>query len=466
MIRAVVIDDEKLVRKGFISLIDWSRFGIVMVGEAGDGKTALELLEKTEADLLFVDITMPGMSGFDVIRQVRVRFPRLKSVVLTCHHEFDFVQEALRLGAIDYIVKTLFEMDNADEVINRIVERFEWEVGSQASLLADSAQKRMSTPTAVLFVPLAHERNSAPLYRIGFVRRNPLEELEGMWMTQLVHPNALEELGTELGEEWFRSWQVGIVSGLEGLTVEEVRRTAEGSLTNALFYASDPASPVRLAYKELKELESRRNASGSDLDAGADLKWTLYPAEWSAFLREMEERRPTKEALHRCAEALCRNWGGMLIHASHAAAMLAESGANRTWVDWKSWLRRFADLVQLRMVELSLTKEVMLCIIRAIRYMKANAGLKINQADVSEYANMSRSYFSQCFARMAGEPFGTVLRNMRIDKAKTLLLESSAPIYEIASMAGFEDDKYFSKLFRERVGKLPTEYRAERGKFV
>jgi two-component system response regulator YesN len=118
------------------------------------------------------------------------------------------------------------------------------------------------------------------------------------------------------------------------------------------------------------------------------------------------------------------------------------------------------------MVELSLTKEVMLCIIRAIRYMKANAGLKINQADVSEYANMSRSYFSQCFARMAGEPFGTVLRNMRIDKAKTLLLESSAPIYEIASMAGFEDDKYFSKLFRERVGKLPTEYRAERGKFV
>jgi two-component system response regulator YesN len=98
--------------------------------------------------------------------------------------------------------------------------------------------------------------------------------------------------------------------------------------------------------------------------------------------------------------------------------------------------------------------------------MKESKGDKINQADVASYVNMSRSYFSQCFAKLAGEAFGVVLRNIRIDKAKSLLLESNLPIYEIASMAGFEDDKYFSKLFRERVGKLPTEYRIEGGKSV
>lgn len=96
MIKAVVVDDERLVRKGFISLIDWSSFGVVIVGEAGDGNAALALLREQETDLLFVDLTMPGMSGFDLIRQVRQRFPAIRCVVLTCHHEFDYVQEALR----------------------------------------------------------------------------------------------------------------------------------------------------------------------------------------------------------------------------------------------------------------------------------------------------------------------------------------------------------------------------------
>ncbi|WP_039835724.1 helix-turn-helix transcriptional regulator, partial [Paenibacillus sonchi] len=69
--------------------------------------------------------------------------------------------------------------------------------------------------------------------------------------------------------------------------------------------------------------------------------------------------------------------------------------------------------------------------------------------------------FSQCFARFAGETFGERLRGMRLELAKTLLLETYYPIGEIAGRSGFEDDRYFSRLFREHVGKLPSEYRAE-----
>jgi two-component system response regulator YesN len=98
--------------------------------------------------------------------------------------------------------------------------------------------------------------------------------------------------------------------------------------------------------------------------------------------------------------------------------------------------------------------------------MRRESGSKINQNDVALHINMSRSYFSQCFAKFAGESFGGMLRNMRIERAKSLLLETGVPVYEIASLAGFEDDKYFSRVFREHVGKLPTEYRADGGKTV
>ncbi len=468
MIRAVVVDDEKLVRKGFISLIDWASFGIVMVGEAADGRSALELLERVEADLLFTDITMPIMSGFELIKQVRQRFPRMKSVVLTCHHEFDFVQEALRLGAIDYIVKTLLEMDNSDEVINRIVERFEWEEGSRATLMNDVNQKRMSTSSAIVFMPVSSEKEGSQLFHLGIVRRNPLEQLDRMWISQQVHPPTQEDIDRDLGSELLMKWHVAIVTDIKDHSLEDVKRTFAAKLPLLLFYiGGSGTAPVRLAYDELVQKASGKERPTEDtVEIGLDLKWTLSTYEWEIFLRSISEQSTEPERIVLFAESLCQDWGGNIVKRYEADAMRSLIGRNRNWPEWKEWFRRFGDLVQRRMIEVSLSKEVMLCLIRAIQYMKANAGDKINQADVAGYVNMSRSYFSQCFARLTGESFGVMLRNMRIDRAKALLLESAFPIYEIASLAGFEDDKYFSKLFRERVGKLPTEFRAEGGKSV
>ncbi|QJD82314.1 response regulator transcription factor [Cohnella herbarum] len=467
MIRAVVVDDEKLVRKGFISLIDWERFGIVMVGEAADGRSALELLERVEADLVFTDITMPVMSGFELIKQLRQRFPRVKSVVLTCHHEFDFVQEALRLGSIDYIVKTLLEMDNADEVIHRIVERFEWEEGSRATFLTAGKTKHFAASSVLLFIPLVPEKEAGELFQLGVVRRNPLEQLDRMWMVQLVHPPSQEELQRDLGSDIVSSWQVAIVSGLENQSSEDMKLKFVSKLPHLLFYKADQEEPVKVRCEELNaEGIGEKKAEDDRIDYGLDLKWTLQLSEWDVFMQTAREKMPSSDAVLLFAESLCRDWSGLLLQPADASKLLAEKSKIRSWTGWKGWLKRFSDLVQLRMIELSLSKEVMLCLIRAIRFMRANAGEKINQADVAGHVSMSRSYFSQCFAKMAGESFGVVLRNMRLDRAKDLLVQTAFPIYEIASMAGFEDDKYFSKLFREQVGKLPTEFRAKGGESV
>jgi two-component system, response regulator YesN len=62
VIRVLIVDDDKLARKGLISIMPWSDHGMVVVGEAANGAKALEFLEQHEVDLMFVDLSMPVMS--------------------------------------------------------------------------------------------------------------------------------------------------------------------------------------------------------------------------------------------------------------------------------------------------------------------------------------------------------------------------------------------------------------------
>ncbi len=457
MIKAMVVDDERLVRKGFISLIDWSSYGIVIVGEAGDGKSALELLEQTEVDLLFADITMPGMSGFDLLEQVRRQYPHIHSVVLTCHHEFDFIQQALRLGAIDYIVKTLLEMESVEKVMRRIIERIEWEEGSRIVYHAIKQEKRFPSVDAILFRAKAADLKGGELYRLPIVQKNTVLEWDDFWLVPLIHPIPQEELALELREHVNPRWQAALLTDLKERQLEDIKRTVEDNLETLLFYAEESTGWSKIGYDELLGLKALGTAEVESMLY--ELKWTLYAGEREILLQTIPEQRPDPEVFMRFGDWLRSNWEEALLISEDAGMLADELDHNRTWSDWKAWLRRFSDGVKARMIDLGMSREVLYCLIRAMDFMRMHAGKKINQREVSAHVNMSRSYFSQCFAKFAGESFGERLRRMRIERAKTLLLETGIPIYEIASKTGFEDEKYFSRLFRERVGRSPSEFR-------
>jgi two-component system response regulator YesN len=461
MIKAMVVDDERLVRKGFISLVDWSSYGIVIVGEAADGKSALEQLRQTEVDLLFTDITMPGLSGFDLMKQVRQLYPHIHSVVLTCHHEFDFIQEAIRLGAIDYIVKTLLEMESVDKVMKRIVERVEWEEGSRRIYHAVKLEKRFPSKEALLFRPLAKPPQIEELYRLPVVQKNTIFEMDGIWLTPLISSASREELSSGLTGHVKADWQAVLVTDVKDRLLEEAVQAVKRHADKLLFYVADSKDLVQARIGDLQRDEPE--AACGELEAlFFDLKWTLYPSEWESLMRKIDELRPEPGLFSRLGGSLCRMWADFLLLREEAELLASAVGTNRIWPDWKVWLHRFADGVKGRMIDLGLSREVMYCLIRAMIYMKKHAGDKINQKDVAAHINMSRSYFSQCFAKFAGDTFGDILRNIRIEHAKSLLLESDYPVYEIASRAGFEDEKYFSRLFREIVGTSPSEYRLGR----
>jgi DNA-binding NarL/FixJ family response regulator len=104
MMRVVIADDHTIVRQGLRSLLSASG-GVVVVGEAADGREALAVLERLQPELLLLDLSMPGLNGVEALRRVKEVSPRTRVLVLSMHAGQDYVRPAVRAGAAGYLVK-------------------------------------------------------------------------------------------------------------------------------------------------------------------------------------------------------------------------------------------------------------------------------------------------------------------------------------------------------------------------
>ncbi len=104
-VKVLIADDEVLVRIGVIHAIDWEKNGFEIVGEATDGESCLRLAERLQPDLIVLDINMPGMNGIQVLQKLKEQHFLGKVIMLTCYDEFEYVREAMRGGASDYVLK-------------------------------------------------------------------------------------------------------------------------------------------------------------------------------------------------------------------------------------------------------------------------------------------------------------------------------------------------------------------------
>jgi DNA-binding NarL/FixJ family response regulator len=103
-LRIILIDDHALVRAGLRVLIE-SIPGVEVACEAGNGREALELVEKTSPDIALLDLAMPEENGLAVTEALKKRFPCVKVIILSMHRRGEFVMDALRAGADGYLVK-------------------------------------------------------------------------------------------------------------------------------------------------------------------------------------------------------------------------------------------------------------------------------------------------------------------------------------------------------------------------
>lgn len=104
MIRIVIADDHTIVREGLKQLLAGDP-GLEVVGEARDGHEVMQRVRELDFDVLMLDLSMPGRSGIDLIKQAKAEKPKLRILVLSMHEEHQYAVRAIRAGASGYLTK-------------------------------------------------------------------------------------------------------------------------------------------------------------------------------------------------------------------------------------------------------------------------------------------------------------------------------------------------------------------------
>ena len=105
MYKIIVVEDDRIIRRGICQTIPWRENRIEVVGEASDGEMALELIAQHQPHLVISDINMPFLNGLDMARQLKEISSQTKFIFLTGYEDFSYAQQAVQLKAFDYLLK-------------------------------------------------------------------------------------------------------------------------------------------------------------------------------------------------------------------------------------------------------------------------------------------------------------------------------------------------------------------------
>ncbi|WP_308721786.1 response regulator [Paenibacillus polysaccharolyticus] len=127
MYKLMIVEDELLMRVGIRSMLNWEEYGFCIAGEASNGKEALELALEKVPDLIITDIRMPVMDGLALIKQLSPSLKNCKYVILSNFDELDYVKNALKFGATDYLIKSEINEQSLIELLTNIREKLQSE---------------------------------------------------------------------------------------------------------------------------------------------------------------------------------------------------------------------------------------------------------------------------------------------------------------------------------------------------
>ena len=120
MYKVLIADDEPLILKNLTQIIDWPALNCTVAGTAQNGHEAVEILEKERFDLVLTDISMPGMTGIELLKQIQMIPYKPITLLISGYDDFEYAREGLKNNAFDYILKPI-DYDELQECIERAI---------------------------------------------------------------------------------------------------------------------------------------------------------------------------------------------------------------------------------------------------------------------------------------------------------------------------------------------------------
>ena len=142
--KVLIVDDEIIVRVGLKSIIDWESNGFELVGEAADGRKALEIIKEKQPQIVICDIKMPVMDGIELLKKIKDLNNPPKVIIMSSYNDFQFVKEAMKLGAEEYILKMEMESEGLVKILQETKRKIEFERENEFSKLKLNSQVRVN----------------------------------------------------------------------------------------------------------------------------------------------------------------------------------------------------------------------------------------------------------------------------------------------------------------------------------
>lgn len=131
--KVLIVDDEEEIRQGIIKKIDWEKYGFIVVGDAENGKDALEKAEKLQPDIIMTDIKMPFMNGLELGEKLKDIMPSTKVIIFSGSDDFEYAQKAIKINALGYVLKPINSIELI-EVLKKLKSKMDEEYDEKKNI--------------------------------------------------------------------------------------------------------------------------------------------------------------------------------------------------------------------------------------------------------------------------------------------------------------------------------------------
>ncbi|MFC5404271.1 response regulator [Cohnella soli] len=501
-----ILDDDENIVQALYRMIERSGLPLERTLETCSPVDALNIVVEQRPDIIITDIRMPGMTGLEFIEELKRRGSRSKVIFMSGYKEFEYAQEAIRLGAHDYLVKPFSEqrltavLTSVIEGIKRerkskheretllkkslyhsLIKGYQWELADKEQLdgwnmqtkslfyyllyielqiPADGSIERFTDIEAKLrkwekevLLPEYHSlllfddvRQLALIYSYAGQRQASIhEEHRDVWV------GIKQEIECNLGV----IANIGVSSILHSVSELPKGFQEAKKASQQMFFAGKPGI-------HMYDPSDKAEVVSSDLFESAKIVECILLGKHqestelilSGFARIRQNHHADKQAIF----LACNNLIGRLspiLKQTGESSLMENIG---TLTELQEWMLQQLALAAMTAEQARKDPDDQL-IAKVKQYCLDHIGEDITLQQIAEFAGYNKAYFSSYFKKKAGVSFWDYLTGVRIDKAKELLETSQLNVYEIGQAVGYHNPSHFGKMFKQAVGCTPAEYK-------
>ncbi len=518
MYNILITDDEKIVIESLTFIIEKNFPAQTKIFTSQSGSEALEIASSNKIDIIFMDINMPGLNGLETISRIKHIHPNVLSIILTAFNKFQYAQEAVNLRAFKYLTKPV----NRNLIIKTIRNAMNLIDTEKVSLSSDiKIHEQLNTVSPIVesdFIYSCIFCNTTAAELSTYLNYFHINETDTWFMACIEFPHLTKENSYSvytkvrdiLNSESkcitgsFILNRIVVFFSLENCKEKEICSEKIHTIADSVFNktALTIDSAVRIGISKcdtniantsiqyncavsalsetpvkgglvfasdhktkkdcFKNIQSQAEKILNRLRAGDSGNVHLMTTQYIKNLFKLygDEKNKTKNALFE-----------LLVNARNIVSEINSQFKTDSFISSFSFLsstdsqKKLERFVQQRMLEyISAISETRAqhensTIKSTCNYIDTHLSENISLETMAATAKISPYYLSKIFKEEKGENFITYLNSSRLEKARELLSDTRMSIKEISAQTGYKDQNYFSRLFRNKFGMTPTEFR-------